>query len=182
MKDACNKAVFIDRDGVITIEPTGKGKNQYIRSLSEMKIQMEIVPLLQTFQRLGYKLIVVTNQACISKGYLSHRQFAILTRYMIAQLRRKGIRIANVYYCSSCNPHHPCRKPNPGMLWKAKQRYHIDLQKSILIGNQLRDIKAGKRAGIGMTILYDSNAMPDITVKKLSYIQPGNLKRMKGEP
>ncbi|MFQ9799370.1 MAG: hypothetical protein ACLR23_10995 [Clostridia bacterium] len=75
MKNACNKAVFIDRDGVITIEPTGKGKNQYIRSLSEMKIQMEIVPLLQTFQRLGYKLIVVTNPACIGKGYLSHRQF-----------------------------------------------------------------------------------------------------------
>lgn len=140
-----NKALFLDRDGVINID---RG-HVYLRE------QFEFVPgifdLCRRFLQDGYLILVVTNQAGIAKGIYSEEDFQKLTSWMVQQFNHEGITITKVYYC----PHHPeidgnceCRKPEPGMLLQAIKEFDLDIKTCILIGDKESDIEAGRRAGI----------------------------------
>ena len=140
-----NKAVFLDRDGVIN-EDTG-----YLYKIEDFELREDIIPLLRDYQNKGYLLIVITNQSGIARGYYTENDFLKLNSWMIDILNKKDITIIKTYYC----PHHPehtgeceCRKPKPGMLLNAINDFNIDPSKSILIGNKKTDILAGKRAQI----------------------------------
>lgn len=149
------KAVFLDRDGVINKD---KG---YVHAIKDFEFIEGIFELLRGFQDKGYSLIVITNQAGIGRGYYTEGDFDRLNRWMLSQLKERNIDIEKVYY----SPYHPehgkdkykkmtyCRKPNPGMILKAKEELKIDLSKSILIGDKETDIEAGIRAGVYMNIL-----------------------------
>ena len=136
------KAIFLDRDGVIN-EDAG-----YVCTPENFRFIEGIFDLCRTAQEMGYLLIVVTNQSGIARGYYTENDFQSLNEWMISKFKERGIDIAAVYYC----PFYPDsfdRKPNPGMIFKARDEFDIDLSKSILIGDKDSDIEAGRRAGIG---------------------------------
>ena len=146
-----NKAVFLDRDGVINED---KG---YVHKIEDFVFIDGIFEKLKKYQDEGYLLIVVTNQSGIGRGYYTTEDFEKLTKYMVEQFAKKGIKITKVYH----SPYRPeentyCRKPNPGMLLQAKEEFNIDMKNSIMIGDKESDMEAGRRAGVGTLILVSS--------------------------
>jgi D-glycero-D-manno-heptose 1,7-bisphosphate phosphatase len=145
------RALFLDRDGVINVE-----KN-YVHRVEDFEFMPGIFELCRRAGELGYLLVVVTNQAGIGRGLYTEAQFQALTHWMIGQFRERGIEIARVYHC----PYHPTagvgeyrresfdRKPNPGMLLKARDELGLDLARSVLVGDKESDIAAGSAAGVG---------------------------------
>jgi D-glycero-D-manno-heptose 1,7-bisphosphate phosphatase len=153
-----NKALFLDRDGVINRELG------YVYRREDFHFRDGIFQLCRAATTLGYGLVVSTNQAGIARGYYTESDFHILTSWMVGEFAREGVTIARVYYC----PYHPVhgvgkyrcdsprRKPNPGMLLQAQAELSLDLRLSVLIGDQLSDIQAGTAAGVGTQILLSS--------------------------
>jgi D-glycero-D-manno-heptose 1,7-bisphosphate phosphatase len=146
------KALFLDRDGVINIE------KKYLYKIEDFEFIEGIFNLCKYYQNLGFKIVVVTNQSGIARGYYSEDDFNVLSQWMIEQFKNQGITINSVYHC----PHHPditgecmCRKPNAGMLINAKRDLDLDLKNSIIIGDRERDIEAGLNAGLRDTFLFD---------------------------
>jgi len=144
-----NKAVFLDRDGIVNIE-----KN-YVYKIEDFEFIPGIFDLCRQYQQEGYLLFIITNQAGIARGYYSEEQYLILTDWMVNQFKAAGITISKVYFC----PHHPdftgeceCRKPHPGMILQAAKEFDLDLSNSILIGDKESDVEAGEKAGVGMNL------------------------------
>jgi D-glycero-D-manno-heptose 1,7-bisphosphate phosphatase len=148
-----NKAVFLDRDGVINRE-----QSRYVTHLEDFIINDGVVEALKIFSDKNYLLIVISNQGGISKGICTKEQVDYLHLHLQRVMKIKGIEISEVYYC----PHHPdvtnciCRKPDSQMLEKAMARFNIDASKSYFIGDADRDMEAGKNAGI-TTIKVEAN-------------------------
>jgi D-glycero-D-manno-heptose 1,7-bisphosphate phosphatase len=147
-----NKALFLDRDGVINKEIN------YLHKIEDFEFIEGIFDLCRYFKEKGYLIIVVTNQSGIARGYYSHEQFDILTSWMTDEFAKKNIIVNKVYYC----PHHPdisgaceCRKPDIGMFIEAQKEFDIDLKNSIMVGDNERDIEAALKAGVESTYLFD---------------------------
>lgn len=149
------KGLFLDRDGVINVD---KG---YLYRPQDMVFIPGIFDLCRAAQKKGYRIVIVTNQSGIARGYYSQAQFQHLSAWMTGQFRRQGVTISGILHC----PHHPgvegplgrscwCRKPRPGMLIKGARRYHLDRQRSIMIGDKVSDIQAARSAGIRRAILF----------------------------
>ena len=148
-----NKALFLDRDGVIN-----KEKN-YLYKIEDFEFIDGVFETCKYFQEKGYLIIIITNQAGIARGKYTEDDYQILTDWMIKEFEKKDIKISKVYHC----PHHPdfsgeceCRKPNPGMILQAKKDFNIDLSQSILVGDKNSDIEAGINAGIKMNYLVET--------------------------
>ena len=148
------RALFLDRDGVINID------HGYTHRIEDFEFVGGILELIKRLQERGYLPIVVTNQSGIGRGYYSSENFETLTAYMLRKMREHGIDIGReqVFHC----PHAPkeaceCRKPMPGMFETAKKRFDIDMENSIMIGDKPSDIEAAKRAGVGRTVLVETN-------------------------
>jgi len=148
-----NKALFLDRDGVINIE------KEYLYKITDFEFIEGLFDTCQYFQDKGYLLIIITNQAGIARGKYTEKNFETLNQWMLQQFTLKDILISKVYHC----PHHPeftgtcaCRKPNSGMIIQAQQAFNLDLTKSILVGDKEGDIQAGINAGISQNILVRS--------------------------
>jgi D-glycero-D-manno-heptose 1,7-bisphosphate phosphatase len=142
------KAIFLDRDGVIN-----KEKN-YLYKKEDFDFIDGVFDACKYFQKLGYQLIVITNQSGIARGYYQEEDFQKLTQWMLGQFTNQGLRILDVFFCphgpeSTCN----CRKPKPGMLLEARGKYNIDMKNSWMIGDKEADVGAANAAGIENTIL-----------------------------
>jgi D-glycero-D-manno-heptose 1,7-bisphosphate phosphatase len=139
-----NKAIFLDRDGVINKEIG------YVFRTEDFILTNDIIPSLQKLQAAGFIFIVVTNQSGIAKELYTHEDVARVHAHMLSLLNENGIIISEIYYC----PHHSdvepciCRKPDSGMLEKGTARFNIDISKSFMIGDKERDILAGEKAGV----------------------------------
>lgn len=147
-----NRALFLDRDGVVNVELN------YLYKIEDFKFIDGILDLCKYYQKLGYIIIIVTNQSGIARGYYTQGQFFELTSWMIGEFARHGIKVDKVYHC----PHHPdisgectCRKPSSGMLLKAQRDFEIDMLNSLLVGDKESDIEAAIHAGIKETYLFD---------------------------
>lgn len=151
-----NKAVFIDRDGVINNDEG----YYYVFRPEDFKINKDIFEGLQLLIAAGYKLILVTNQGGVAKGEYTEDDIRKVHNYLKDQLRKNGIELTAIYYC----PHHDsisqcdCRKPKPGMILKAIQEHDIDEKKSFLVGDSKRDIEAGDKAGLQQCFRIKANA------------------------
>jgi len=144
------KAVFLDRDGVLNEPVVRDGKPYSPASLNELKVYPEAAAALAALKRAGYLPIVVTNQPDVARG-ITPRQ----TVEAIHSVLGAALDIDDFFVCwhddrDAC----ACRKPKPGLLAEAAERYGIDLRRSFLIGDRWRDIDAGAAAGC-QTVLID---------------------------
>ena len=150
-----NKALFLDRDGVVNHEVG------YLSRAEDVRWMDGIIPLCLTAQSLGYKLVVVTNQSGIARGLYTEQDFQTLMSFMRSVLSRDGVTLDAVYHC----PYHPRegigeykrehedRKPSPGMLRRAARDLSLDLTQSILVGDRCSDIAAANAAGLCQAFL-----------------------------
>ncbi len=152
-------ALFLDRDGVINVE-----KN-YVHRVEDFEFLDGIFDLCRAAIERDMPIVVVTNQAGIGRGYYSEAQFQTLTEWMKARFEEAGAPIAAVYFCPD-HPEHGVgsyrkesfdRKPNPGMLFRARDDLRLDLSRSILIGDKASDIAAAKAAGVGVSLQLGSD-------------------------
>jgi D-glycero-D-manno-heptose 1,7-bisphosphate phosphatase len=168
------KALFLDRDGVIN-----KEKN-YLYKIDDFEFIDGVFEICKYFQDKGYLIIVITNQAGIARGKYSEADFNKLTKWMIQEFEKQNIKISKVYYC----PHHPdftgeceCRKPKPKMILDAQQEFNIDLAHSILVGDKNSDIEAGINVGIKNNYLISTGHK--IEQNKFEVKILNNLKELK---
>ncbi|MCK5666541.1 MAG: D-glycero-beta-D-manno-heptose 1,7-bisphosphate 7-phosphatase [Thiotrichaceae bacterium] len=151
-------AVFLDRDGVINFDPG------YVYRIDDYQFIPGVFSACREFIRLGYQIIIITNQSGIARGLYTEDDFKLLTKWMLDQFKEHGVEITDIYFC----PHHEvhgkgqykidclCRKPKPGMIKQAESEHQINLKQSILIGDKPDDIKAGRAAGIAKNFLVKS--------------------------
>ena len=144
------KIAFLDRDGVINKEVS------YLHKIEDFDYAENCIEGLKQLQELAFKIIIVTNQAGIARGYYTEADYLKLTSWYLSDLRGKGIEVLDVFYC----PHHPdgsvplyalecgCRKPSAGMFQMADEKYNVDKAHSIMIGDKLIDIDAAIRFGL----------------------------------
>jgi D-glycero-D-manno-heptose 1,7-bisphosphate phosphatase len=141
-----NKAVFIDRDGVINND---EGL-YYIYKKSDFKLNESIADNIAMLCKAGYFIIIISNQGGIGKGLYTKKDTDILYQLIKNDVNKAGGKIDEFYFC----PHHEesgrclCRKPDSIMIEKAIARFDIDKTKSFLIGDGKRDIEAAEKAGI----------------------------------
>jgi D-glycero-D-manno-heptose 1,7-bisphosphate phosphatase len=140
-----NKAIFLDRDGVINQE-----RGEYTYKREDFVFCEGLFAALQKLAAAGFKLVVITNQSGIDKGVYTHSDVEKLHEFMIGELKKHGIDILEVYY----SPHHPevtksiSRKPDSVMVEKAMARFNIDPRLSFFIGDRDRDVEAAQKCGL----------------------------------
>ncbi len=155
-----NKAVFLDRDGVITQEPP-----HYAHKLDQLALIPKSGDAIKLLNEDGFMVVIVSNQAGIAHGYFQEEDAVSFNQAMRRRLAEEGASVDAVYYC----PHHAeakvekyqvdcdCRKPKPGMLVMAGKELDIDMKSSYMIGDRLTDIEAGKRAGCKTVLVKTGN-------------------------
>ncbi|AKR43376.1 D-glycero-beta-D-manno-heptose 1,7-bisphosphate 7-phosphatase [Methylophilus sp. TWE2] len=172
-----NKALFLDRDGVINID---KG---YVHKPEDCEFVDGIFELVKRANDLNYKVIIVTNQAGIARGYYTEDQFKSFSEWMQQKFQERNSKIDHIYYC----PHHPesglgkylarceCRKPRPGMFMQAKIDFNLEMESSLMIGDNITDLQAAKSASVGELYLFNDypkegigNLQLDIPYRKLA--------------
>jgi D-glycero-D-manno-heptose 1,7-bisphosphate phosphatase len=157
-----NKAIFLDRDGTINVDDKeirishlNKIVKGYIHKIEDWEWIPRALDGLKIMSKLDFKLIIITSQSGIGRGYFSEDQFNILCEYIKQQLSEKGIKLEGIYLC----PHYvekidgkfeaacECRKPGIALMEQAAKEHNIDLKQSYMIGDKTADIECGKRAG-----------------------------------
>ena len=145
-----DRIVFLDRDGTLNEEVN------YLHRKEDLHILPGVPQALALLKKAGYRLVVVTNQAGVARGYYTEEDVRNLHSYMNSLLEPQGAAIDGFYYC----PHHPvhgvgvykkncqCRKPETGMFQMAEGEFPVDKARSFMIGDKLLDIEAGKKYGL----------------------------------
>ncbi len=140
-----NKAIFLDRDGVLN-----KELGDYITRYEDFFILPHVFEGLKILQQQGYLLIVITNQGGIAKKLYTQNELNKMHQFLRDELLKTGVSITDIYFC----PHHPisgnclCRKPGSLLVEKALSKYNIDPAHSFFIGDKMRDIECGEAAGV----------------------------------
>jgi D-glycero-D-manno-heptose 1,7-bisphosphate phosphatase len=145
-----NKAVFIDRDGTINED------GPYLSDPGQFKMYPGVGEGVKRLKDAGFKIIVVTNQSGIARGYFTEEDLTAVHDRMKEEFASFGVTLDGIYYC----PHHPnqscsCRKPNTGLFEKAMREHDIDPGRSYMIGDTELDVVAGERVG-ARTVLISS--------------------------
>ncbi len=157
-----NRAVFLDRDGVITQEPP-----HYAHRIVELKFIPGSPEAIRLLNQNNFVVIIVSNQSGIARGYYQEEDTITFNNVMKKKLSEFGAHIDAIYYC----PHHPearvekyridcdCRKPKNGMLKKAEKNMNLDLRQSFAVGDRWSDIEAGKISGCETILVKTGNGM-----------------------
>lgn len=170
------KCVFLDRDGVINID------TDLIHRPEDFTLYPYAASSIKKLNQLGYLVVVVTNQSVIARGLCTIEELGEIHKKMETQLGEQGAYVEAIYFC----PHHPhggfegevpeykipctCRKPSPGMLLEATERFNIDLNRSFLVGDSPRDIEAGKNAGVTTIRVKTGHGLKPHTVVPDHYV------------
>lgn len=148
-------AVFIDRDGTVC-EEVG-----YLSQLKDLRLIPGSAQAIRRIREAGWKAVIISNQSGVARGYMSEKTVLTIHAALRKMLQHQDAEIDGIYYC----PHHPqgnppyniycrCRKPESGMLLKAAEELHIDLKRSIVIGDKYSDVLTGQRLNIpGILVL-----------------------------
>ena len=159
-----NIGVFLDRDGTINEEV------DYLTSPDEIRIIPRSDVAIRDANNLGYKVVVITNQSGVGRGYLTEDRLDEIHNELIRRLDETGARVDRIYYC----PHHPgegqgkyatacdCRKPATGMMEQASRDLDIDLGASFVVGDRVTDIEMANRAGAGAVLVLTGYGRNDL--------------------
>jgi len=142
-------AIFLDRDGVII-----ENRDNYVRSWADVAIYAQALEVLANISHYPLKVVIITNQSVVGRGLISLDTAWEINARLVDEIRKAGGRMDGVFMC----PHAPedhcaCRKPLPGLFLQAAQELSLDLPRSILVGDALSDIKAGRAAGLEQSVL-----------------------------
>ena len=167
-KSNVQKCIFLDRDGVINKEINN------LHNIKDFELIDGVAKAIRKINQSNYLSIVVTNQPVIAKGFCSNKQLNEIHNKMDTLLGKERAYVDDLYYC----PHHPetgfigeikeykimcnCRKPKPGMLLQAKERYNIDFGKSFIVGDRYIDIITGKNVGLKTILVKTGHSGSDI--------------------
>ena len=159
-----NKAVFLDRDGVIN-----QNRDDYVKSLEELHIFPFVATLIQKLHELNFLVIVITNQSVINRGLISREKLNEIHNAIQDYMVKNNTSIDAFYYC----PHRPdenckCRKPNPGLIKQAAIDFQINLSQSWMIGDNQKDFDAGISAGCKSIKLSHPSELENILDKIFS--------------
>ncbi len=163
------KTIILDRDGVLNRKPA---QGQYVRHWQEFEWLPGAREALRLLKVLGYRVIVVSNQAGIARGMMTETDLALIHEQMRVEAAETGGTIDSIYYC----PHGwddgcECRKPKPGMLYQAQRDWHLDLTRTYFIGDDPRDREAGESAGCPWALVSDEAPLIDF-VRRLTAEEP----------
>lgn len=176
-----SKALFLDRDGVVNVD------KHYLYRREDFEFVAGLFDLCRAAISAGYCLIIVTNQSGIARGLFTEAQFLRLMDWVRLQFSNQNLPLRDVFYC----PHHPtrgrgklkteclCRKPRPQMLFDAARKHGLDLQESILVGDKLSDIQAGRAAHLKTTALVGTGHEVRAADKPLADIYAESLFELK---
>jgi mannose-1-phosphate guanylyltransferase/phosphomannomutase len=174
------RAIFLDRDGVLNVD------HSYIATPDQLELYPFTAEAIKKINHSNFLTAVVTNQPAVARNLCSEEELRVIHNKLDTLLGNEGAKLDALYYC----PHHPdkgfpdenpiykidcdCRKPKPGMLLQAAASFNIDLTQSFMIGDDERDIEAGKNAGvttIGVRTgkgLKESKTQPDYMFENVS--------------
>lgn len=157
------KAVFLDRDGTINV---GVPKYERVDSINKVSLLPNTIEGLKLLANLDYIYFFISNQAGIAEGLISQDEFEAINSEVLRKIAPSGIQIKETYVCphtedGTCN----CRKPKPGLLLQAAEKYNVDLSSSWMVGDRLTDIQTGINAGTRTILVQTGAAMdaPDAT-------------------
>jgi D-glycero-D-manno-heptose 1,7-bisphosphate phosphatase len=159
---AKNKAVFLDRDGVLN-----KELGDYVTRVEDFVV-LDNFETLKKLQDRGYLLIVATNQGGLAKGWYTENELGKMHAHLRSLYKEHGVEFTDIFYC----PHHPdftgdcdCRKPKPGLLLQGIEKYNIDPSQSYFIGDRERDVEAGTAAGVKGILINSDQPISDVLGK-----------------
>jgi D-glycero-D-manno-heptose 1,7-bisphosphate phosphatase len=152
------KVVFLDRDGTIN-----RDSPDYIKSRSEFEFLPGAAAAVGKLTAAGFTCLVVSNQSALARGLISAGELHAMHAMMCDEIAAGGGKITDIFYC----PHLPqdacnCRKPAPGLLLQARQKYNIELAETVMVGDSAKDIECGHAAGCGRTVLVKSGIDPAV--------------------
>ncbi|GAC1425304.1 MAG: HAD family hydrolase [Ktedonobacteraceae bacterium] len=174
-----SRALFLDRDGTLV------HASHYPSRPEQLRLYADIGPALQRLQQQhDFRLIVITNQSGIARGYFTEADLQRMHDYLTGELLALGVRVDGIYHC----PHHPegvieglavrceCRKPQPGMLLRAARELDLDLKRSWFVGDILDDVEAGNRANC-RTVLVDlgTESLPQQPLRVPTFVASNTL-------
>ncbi len=141
--------IFLDRDGVINYDSV-----DYIKSWDEYRFLPGSLEALAELTNAGFALILITNQSIIGRGMVTEAVLEDMHRRLRRAVEAAGGSLFDIFYC----PHRPddhcdCRKPEPGLIFQAKEKHGIDLPRTVMIGDNVKDVMCGRNAGCGATLL-----------------------------
>lgn len=156
-----NKAVFIDRDGTINVDV------HYLDDPDKFQMYPGVDEGIKKLKENGFKIIVITNQSGIARGYFTEKQLSDIHERMKKEFQAFDVILDGIYYC----PHHPdyncnCRKPRTGLFEKAIDEHNIDVKKSYTIGDKSLDINAGKKIGTVTILIPELHIRDEILSEK----------------
>ncbi|MFP3014345.1 MAG: D-glycero-beta-D-manno-heptose 1,7-bisphosphate 7-phosphatase [Arsenophonus sp.] len=163
-------AIFLDRDGTINQD------YKYVWKIDTFQFINGSIEAMFELKKMGYALIIVTNQSGIARGLFTEDQFIDLTEWINWFLIDRGVKLDDIYYC----PHHPdgieqkykqicnCRKPKASMLLEAQKQLNINMKASYMVGDKSSDMQAGKKAYIGTNVLVTTRKFLTEDDKKYS--------------
>jgi D-glycero-D-manno-heptose 1,7-bisphosphate phosphatase len=156
-----NKAIFVDRDGTINVDV------HYLNDPDKFEMYPGVQIGVKKLQENGFKIIVITNQSGIARGYFTEEQLSDIHERMKKEFQRFGVTMDGIYYC----PHHPddkcnCRKPNTGLFEKAIIEHNIDVKKSYMLGDKILDVGAGKKTGVRTILIPEPHLRQDFLAQK----------------
>ena len=166
--------IIFDRDGVINIEKS------YLHRIKDFEYENGVIEGLKELKKLGYKFIIITNQAGIAKGYYTEEDYLKLEKFITDDLLSEGIIMEKTYYC----PHHPegigkyrkectCRKPGKGNFLKAVDEFDIDIESSYMVGDRVTDLIPAEELGF-KTVLVKTG----YGIENVGKVKERNLKSL----
>jgi D-glycero-D-manno-heptose 1,7-bisphosphate phosphatase len=140
------QTIFLDRDGVIN---RNSAPGDYVKTWEEFQFLPGALAAIARLTKAGFRLLVITNQACISKGIVSWTTMYEIHARMMQEVNRAGGHLEAVLCCphlegAGCG----CRKPAPGLILRAQAEYQVDLGRAILVGDSVRDMQTGAAVGV----------------------------------
>lgn len=155
---APKKVIFLDRDGVINKKPP---KADYVKNWSEFEFLPGAVEAIKNLTKNGHDIYLITNQPGVAKGVMTKQDLDLIHQKMQKELKKNNGKIKAIYAClhnwdEGCE----CRKPKPGLLFQAAAENHLDLTKSIFIGDDERDIQTGQAAGCKTILVNPAVGLP----------------------